>query len=132
MFASVISIIIVLGGLLAMRILPISQYPEIIPPEVSVTATYPGASAETIASTVAALLCFFSHISAFGIYALIVTSIEVQPAFAEWRAGDWRALRHRIGIAAAQFLLPIIIALMSWRPGIGGKIVYWEFSYKIT
>jgi len=55
-FASVISIIIVMGGLLAMRILPISQYPEIIPPEVSVSATYPGASAETIAQTVAAPL----------------------------------------------------------------------------
>jgi multidrug efflux pump len=55
-FASVISIIIVLAGLLAMRILPISQYPEIIPPEVSVNATYPGASAQSIASTVAAPL----------------------------------------------------------------------------
>ena len=55
-FASVISIIIVIGGLLAMRFLPISQYPEIVPPEVSVSATYPGASAETIASTVAAPL----------------------------------------------------------------------------
>src|SRR5437868_6508824 len=84
------------------------------------------------ASTVAALLCFFSHISAFGIYALIVTGIEAQPAFAEWRAGQWRALGHRIGIAAAQFLFPITIALISWRPGRGGKIVYWEFSYKIT
>jgi multidrug efflux pump len=55
-FASVISIIIVMAGLLAMRILPISQYPEIIPPEVSVNATYPGASAQSIASTVAAPL----------------------------------------------------------------------------
>ena len=55
-FASVISIIIVLAGLLAMRILPISQYPEIIPPEVSVNATYPGASAQSIATSVAAPL----------------------------------------------------------------------------
>ena len=55
-FATVISIIIVLAGLLAMRALPISQYPEIIPPEVAVSATYPGASAETIAQTVAAPL----------------------------------------------------------------------------
>jgi hypothetical protein len=84
------------------------------------------------ASTVAALLCFFSHISAFGIYALIVTGIEAQPAFAEWRAGKWRALRRRAVVLAAQFLFPITIALISWRPGIGGKIVYWEFSYKLT
>src|SRR5947207_802548 len=55
-FASVISIIIVIAGLLAMRILPISQYPEIVPPEVSITTSYPGASAETIAQTVAAPL----------------------------------------------------------------------------
>jgi multidrug efflux pump len=55
-FASVISIIIVLAGLLAMRALPVEQYPEIVPPEVTVVATYPGASAESIASTVAAPL----------------------------------------------------------------------------
>jgi multidrug efflux pump len=55
-FASVLSIIIVLAGLLAIRALPIAQYPEIVPPEVVVSATYPGASAETIAETVAAPL----------------------------------------------------------------------------
>ncbi len=55
-FASVISIIIVLAGLAAMRGLPIAQYPDIIPPEVNVSATYPGASAEVLASTVAAPL----------------------------------------------------------------------------
>jgi multidrug efflux pump len=55
-FASVVSIVIVLAGLLAMRALPIAQYPEIVPPEVVVSATYPGASAQTIAETVAAPL----------------------------------------------------------------------------
>lgn len=55
-FASVLSIIIVLAGLGAMRALPIAQYPDIVPPEVVVTATYPGASAEVLASTVAAPL----------------------------------------------------------------------------
>ncbi len=55
-FASVISIIIVLAGLAGMMNLPIAQYPEIIPPDVVVTANYPGASAEVIASTVAAPL----------------------------------------------------------------------------
>ena len=43
-FASVLSIIIVLAGLVAMRALPISQYPQIVPPEVMITATYPGAT----------------------------------------------------------------------------------------
>lgn len=55
-FASVISIIIVLAGLAAMRSLPIEQYPEITPPVVSVTAFYPGATPEVIAQTVAAPL----------------------------------------------------------------------------
>ena len=55
-FATVVSIVILLAGLIAMRVLPIAQYPEIVPPEVVVTASYPGASAQTIAETVAAPL----------------------------------------------------------------------------
>ncbi|WP_300657403.1 efflux RND transporter permease subunit [Pseudomonas sp.] len=55
-FAAVISIIIVLAGLMAMRELPIAQYPQILPPQVSVSATYSGASAQVIAETVAAPL----------------------------------------------------------------------------
>ena len=53
-FASVISIIIVIAGLVAAQVLPIAQYPQIAPPTVMITATYPGASAETLARTVAA------------------------------------------------------------------------------
>ena len=54
LFAAVISIFIVLAGLAAMRSLPIAQYPEIAPPVVTVTASYPGASAGVIEQTVAA------------------------------------------------------------------------------
>src|SRR5665647_398682 len=53
-FASVLSIIIVLAGLAAALKLPIAQYPQIAPPTVLVTANYPGASAETLSKTVAA------------------------------------------------------------------------------
>ncbi len=53
-FASVISIIIVIAGLVASQVLPVAQYPQIAPPTVLITATYPGASAETLAKTVAA------------------------------------------------------------------------------
>lgn len=53
-FASVLSIIIVLSGLAAAFKLPIAQYPQIAPPTVTITATYPGASADTLAKTVAA------------------------------------------------------------------------------
>lgn len=55
-FAAVISIVIILAGLSAMRALPIAQYPEILPPQVAVSASYPGASAQVIAETVAAPL----------------------------------------------------------------------------
>lgn len=52
-FATVLSLIIVLAGLAALRVLPISRYPEISPPVVNVTAVYPGASAEVVERTVA-------------------------------------------------------------------------------
>ncbi len=55
-FASVLSIIIVLAGLLALKFLPIAQYPNITPPQIQVTANYPGADAQTIADEVAAPL----------------------------------------------------------------------------
>jgi len=53
-FASVLSILIVLAGLAAALQLPIAQYPQITPPTVIITATFPGANAETLAKTVAA------------------------------------------------------------------------------
>jgi len=55
-FAAVISIVFALAGVVAMRVLPVEQYPQIVPPQVVVQATYPGASAETVAQTVAAPL----------------------------------------------------------------------------
>lgn len=53
-FASVLSIVIVLAGLAAAWQLPIEQYPQVTPPTVIVTATFPGANAETLIKTVAA------------------------------------------------------------------------------
>ena len=52
-FAAVIAVIITLVGAISYFFLPVSQYPEVVPPTVTVTATYPGASAETVADTVA-------------------------------------------------------------------------------
>jgi HAE1 family hydrophobic/amphiphilic exporter-1 len=52
-FAAVVAILITLVGAIAFPNLPIAQYPEIAPPTVTVSATYPGASAETLADTVA-------------------------------------------------------------------------------
>lgn len=55
-FATVISIVITLVGVLTMRILPIEQYPDLTPPQVMVIATYNGANADTISKNVASVL----------------------------------------------------------------------------
>ena len=52
-FAAVLSIFVTLFGLAALAVLPVAQYPEIVPPTVQITTSYPGASADTIARTVA-------------------------------------------------------------------------------
>src|SRR3984957_11764917 len=53
-FASVLSIVLVLAGVVAWRTLPVEQYPNVTPPTVQVTALYPGANALTVRDTVAA------------------------------------------------------------------------------
>ena len=53
-FAFVISIVIILVGLIAINSLPLEEYPTITPPQVTVSATYAGASSDVIESTVAA------------------------------------------------------------------------------
>ncbi len=53
-FASVLSIVFVLAGGIAVWSLPVAQYPDVAPPTVSVTARYPGANAQTLRDTVAA------------------------------------------------------------------------------
>ncbi|HET6183818.1 MAG TPA: efflux RND transporter permease subunit [Acetobacteraceae bacterium] len=83
-FAIVISIVITLAGLLALSAIPISQYPNITPPQVVISVAYPGASAHTIANTVAEpieeqvngvpdMLYMQSTSSSAGTYSLVVT-----------------------------------------------------------
>src|SRR4030081_1295996 len=52
-FAGVLSILIFVAGLLALRVMPISEYPDVVPPSVVVRANYPGANPKVIAETVA-------------------------------------------------------------------------------
>ena len=55
-FAWVIAIMIMLAGLLSIRTLPVSQYPAIAPPQITITAMYPGASAQTVQDTVTQII----------------------------------------------------------------------------
>ncbi|AJD42303.1 AcrB/AcrD/AcrF family efflux system transporter protein [Rhizobium gallicum bv. gallicum R602sp] len=52
-FAGVLSVLILVAGLIGLRALPISEYPEVVPPSIVVRATYPGANPDVIAQTVA-------------------------------------------------------------------------------
>jgi len=83
-FAGVLSLLIFLGGLLSVRVLPVSEYPEVVPPSVIVRAQYPGANPKVIAETVATpleeqingvedLLYFSSQATADGQLTLTVT-----------------------------------------------------------
>ncbi|HEY6633408.1 MAG TPA: efflux RND transporter permease subunit, partial [Rhizobiaceae bacterium] len=82
--AMVIAIVITLAGIIALINIPVAQYPDITPPTVQVTATYPGADAETLAETVAApieqqvngvedMIYMSSTTSSSGQYTLTVT-----------------------------------------------------------
>src|SRR5271154_902810 len=83
-FATVLSVVITLTGGIALMYLPLAQYPRITPPSVSVSITYPGASAQVVADTVAApieqevtgvpgMLYMSSQMGNDGTYSLSVT-----------------------------------------------------------
>src|SRR5262245_5618724 len=83
-FANVIAVITILFGVVALYRLPVERYPEITPPTVVITATYPGANARVVADTVAApieqqvngverMLYMSSTSSSDGSYSLIIT-----------------------------------------------------------
>src|SRR5881394_2529575 len=83
-FAGVLSIVIFIVGLIAMVRLPISEYPEVVPPTIVVRATYPGANPKTIAETVTSpleqaingvegSLYMFSQATSDGVMTLTVT-----------------------------------------------------------
>jgi hypothetical protein len=62
-------------------------------------------------SSFVALACFFSHIAAFGFYALVIIGVEFLPAVGELRARQWPTLSRRIAIGLPQFVAPAALWL---------------------
>lgn len=83
------------------------------------------------AASLVSLGCFFSHIAAFGVYAIIVCGIELAPVWAAIRAGDWRGLGWRSVVTTAPFVLPAASFLVWWQPAAqGGGFSYAGFGRK--
>src|SRR6478672_8597814 len=111
--ANVLAIVMVLIGGVALFTLPVAQYPNVVPPTVSVTTSYPGASADTVMNTVAlpieqqvngvqGMLYMQSTSASDGTYSLIVTfAIGTDLNFAQV------LVQNRVAIALAQLPSPV-------------------------
>jgi hypothetical protein len=83
-----------------------------------------------LASSVVALLCYFSHIAALGFYALVILGVEARPAIAELRARQWAVLGRRIATLGMQFVLPAVLFLSYWHWTAIGRVTYADFWRK--
>ena len=107
-FAIVIAVVITIAGLVALSVIPIAQYPNVTPPQVTISITYPGASAQTIANTIAepveeqvngapGMLYMQSSEASSGTYSLTVTfGIGTNPNI------DQVNVQNRVQVAEAQ------------------------------
>jgi hypothetical protein len=82
------------------------------------------------ASSLVALACYFSHIAAFGFYALVILGLEAAPAFTELLLYDWRALGRRIAVAGCQSLIPVLLFVASGQGAAQRPISYASFFRK--
>ncbi len=89
------------------------------------------AAVRVAAASIVATLCFFAHIAAFVIYALMILGLEVVPALSELRALQWRALARRAAAGAAQFAVPAAIVIGWWHPAGQGHTAYSHFWRKV-
>ncbi len=75
-----------------------------------------------LASSVVALACFFSHLSALGIYALVIFGLELPSAISLMRSRRYRELARLTAVASAQFIAPAGLLLFCQPPSAGGPV----------
>ena len=114
-FATVLALLIVVAGLVALNILPVAQFPEITPPTVQVLAVYPGANAETVAQTVGlpieqqvngvdGMLYMSSNSSSSGAYSLTITfavGTDIDMATVQ--------VQNRVSVAQSSLPEPVVV-----------------------
>src|SRR5712671_3365457 len=108
-FAWVIAIIITLTGILAIKKLPVAQYPSIAPPSISITVTYPGASAQTVQDTVVQVIeqqmSGIDHLLYFSSESDKDGSMTITLNFEQGTSSDIAQVQNKLALATP--LLPI-------------------------
>ncbi|PVZ20207.1 MULTISPECIES: multidrug efflux RND transporter permease subunit [unclassified Pseudomonas] len=134
--AWVVALFICLAGLLAMPLMPVSQYPNVAPPQITITATYPGASAQVLADTVTSviedelngaqgLLYFESTSNANGIAEIVVTfQPGVSPEFAQVD------VQNRLKKAEARLPQAVLTQGVDVEQTSAGFLLIYALSYK--
>ena len=135
-FAASIAILMVLAGVVAYRFLPVAQLPEVTPPQVVVTTTYPGASAEVVANTVTTPLeqqingvegmAYMSSVSAddgsstititFNVgYPIDIAAVDVQNRVAQAQ-GSLPAIVNQAGVTVSKKNPSILLGVTLYSP----------------
>ena len=112
-FAWVLAIVLMLAGVLAIRSLPVAQYPDVAPPAIAITVTYPGASAETVQNTVVQVieqqLNGLDHLLYFSSESDKDGSMTITLTFAPGTNSDIAQVQVQNKLAQATPLLPLQI-----------------------
>ncbi len=80
-----------------------------------------------LVSSTISLLCYVSHIAAFGCYALVILGLEAAPGIGELVARRWSILVRRIVVAVPQFVIPSVFILGYWHPAAADLFRYGDF-----
>jgi len=112
-FAWVLAIVVMLAGCIAIFSLPVAQYPAVAPPAISITATYPGASAQTVASTVVQVieqqLSGLDHLLYFSSDSSKNGTATITLSFAQGTDPDIAQVQVQNKLQLATPLLPIVV-----------------------